>query len=1560
MKKRLLSLIFTFYILLSFGQNEFITKWKLQFGFYIDIPVDANLTYNYTIDWGDGNIETNVTGDAEHFYDNTGEYIIKISGVYPRFVLGEKGSSSDKRNIIELVQWGNNTWVSMESAFKGLYNMKITATDTPNLLNVTTFRDMFYGCSAITTIPNINSWNTSNITNMWSMFQNASNFNSDISNWDVSNVTQTRYMFDYATKFNQNISSWNVSKVETMQEMFDQARSFNQDLSSWNITNVSSMSNIFNGTNLSTENYDRIIAGWSNLPTLKNNVTFGGNNINYCHSETERNKLINDYNWTIYDAGKDCTEGFITKWDIKNDNEFLALSTSGNGYDYRVDWGDGSVSNHVTSGIAHNYAISGIYTIKITGVFPRFSIFDTSSKNKIIDVVQWGDNPWESISFEDCPNLNITATDIPDLSNVTSTEAMFKGCVNFEGNLINNWNVSNIISMQSMFEGATKFNQTLNKWDVGSVINMTSMFDDSGLSIENYDAILLVWSGLASLQQNVNLGALSKQYCNGETGRTKLINDFNWTFSDAGKDCSSFNPFITKWETTAANESLFIPVTVGSNSFTIDWGDGEIQYFGGYNRYNIKHTYTTIGNHTIKITGNITGLNFATESVASNTGKILEIIQWGNINWSNMSFSGCYKMDITATDIPDLSNLTSLNVAFRSCRALIWNSTVNNWDVSSITDMQSTFDRASIFNQDLNNWNVSNVTNMKSMFQFATKFNGNVTNWNVSNVKNIQWMFASTQDFNQDIGSWNVSSISEVDGFSGVFQYAKAFNQDISSWDLSSFTGRIVGMFDGAISFNQDISSWDTSNITGFSSMFRNATNFNQDISSWNLSKATDLGEIFSGATNFNKDLSNWDTSNVTFMGSAFKNATAFNQNINSWELSKVTNTRSMFEGAISFNQDISGWNVSVLNSMQAMFKGATSFNQDLSSWDTVNTFNMQEVFQNATSYNQDLSNWNVGKVYTMLSMFDNSGISVVNYDKTLKSWSVLSTLKSNINLGALGINYCNSETARNKLINDYNWNFSGDSKDCSSINTSTNTNGMWNDPANWSSGVVPTTTDNVVIPSGTTLQISADISEVNSLENEGTIVISPTYSLKSKSNLVNTGTIVMDSGIDDSSVLFIEGTSSGNVTYTRGGLKANKWSLVTPPVSGQKIKGFATDTNNDIRVNTTVNPNRYAIGYYSDAATEGDKWVYYTANVDENLTFIAGQSYALSRATDGSVSFTGTLTTNNLTRTLQPGEWNAIGNPFTTYYPANKNGASSFINDNYDILDDNYKGIYVWDNSQNKYIAVSEADIQNRALTPGQGFFIKLKAGENEIAFKQDKRSVKPNTGNNVFNKNDNSYIQLFVSNGEYKVATNINFLDNATSGFDVGLDIGNFSSSSFDFYTKLVDKSNNKNYTTQSLAKENKDDIIIPLELKIKNNEVTFSSKSINLKENVKLYLEDKVKNTFTDITQETNGYKISFNETNIIKERFYLHVKSEVLNLDNSLINQIQVFSSNKTLHIRGIKDLIKVEVFDLLGKNVYTKSFKNINTIDMPLSVSDGVYVVKVTVDNKSLVKKIVLR
>ena len=41
------------------------------------------------------------------------------------------------------------------------------------------------------------------------------------------------------------------------------------------------------------------------------------------------------------------------------------------------------------------------------------------------------------------------------------------------------------------------------------------------------------------------------------------------------------------------------------------------------------------------------------------------------------------------------------------------------------------FFNASSFNQSLNNWNVSKVTNMEAMFRDAISFNQPLENWNV-------------------------------------------------------------------------------------------------------------------------------------------------------------------------------------------------------------------------------------------------------------------------------------------------------------------------------------------------------------------------------------------------------------------------------------------------------------------------------------------------------------------------------------------------------------------------------------------------------------------------------------------------------------------------------------------------------------------------------------------------------------------------------------------------------------------------------------------------------------
>ena len=59
----------------------------------------------------------------------------------------------------------------------------------------------------------IDSWDTSNVTNMANMFSSSKAFNQPLSSWDTSKVTDMSNMFSSSSSFNQNISEWNVSLV---------------------------------------------------------------------------------------------------------------------------------------------------------------------------------------------------------------------------------------------------------------------------------------------------------------------------------------------------------------------------------------------------------------------------------------------------------------------------------------------------------------------------------------------------------------------------------------------------------------------------------------------------------------------------------------------------------------------------------------------------------------------------------------------------------------------------------------------------------------------------------------------------------------------------------------------------------------------------------------------------------------------------------------------------------------------------------------------------------------------------------------------------------------------------------------------------------------------------------------------------------------------------------------------------------------------------------------------------------------------------------------------------
>jgi hypothetical protein len=230
-------------------------------------------SYNYDVDWGDGNTDTGLTTSTTHTYASAGTYTIKISGTFPKIYFANVG---DKEKLLEVQNWGTILWQRMDSSFNGCTNMTITATDIPDFSALTngTFDLMFPNCDALIG-GNLSNWDTSGFTRLASVFVDTSLFNADLSDWDVSNVTTFSNMFNKAVSFNNGgasgISNWNVSNGTTFSRMFQQSV-FNQDISNWHTTSATNMSFMF----LSNTVFNQDISSWDVSGVTNFGVMFDG------------------------------------------------------------------------------------------------------------------------------------------------------------------------------------------------------------------------------------------------------------------------------------------------------------------------------------------------------------------------------------------------------------------------------------------------------------------------------------------------------------------------------------------------------------------------------------------------------------------------------------------------------------------------------------------------------------------------------------------------------------------------------------------------------------------------------------------------------------------------------------------------------------------------------------------------------------------------------------------------------------------------------------------------------------------------------------------------------------------------------------------------------------------------------------------------------------------------------------------------------------------------------------------------------------------------------------
>ena len=123
--------------------------------------------------------------------------------------------------------------------------------------NITNMRSMFERCGNLTSL-NLNEWNMSNVTNTSYMFNQCSNLTTlNISGWNTSSLSDASYMFYNTQKLSTlNISGWNTPSLTNTSYMFYLCKALTSlDLSDWNTSNVTNMTQMFMlSNNLTTIN----------------------------------------------------------------------------------------------------------------------------------------------------------------------------------------------------------------------------------------------------------------------------------------------------------------------------------------------------------------------------------------------------------------------------------------------------------------------------------------------------------------------------------------------------------------------------------------------------------------------------------------------------------------------------------------------------------------------------------------------------------------------------------------------------------------------------------------------------------------------------------------------------------------------------------------------------------------------------------------------------------------------------------------------------------------------------------------------------------------------------------------------------------------------------------------------------------------------------------------------------------------------------------------------------------------------------------------------------------
>ena len=732
-------------------------------------------------------------------------------------------------------------------------------------------------------------------------------------------------------------------------------------------------------------------------------------------------------------AGSHLTEGaFVTTWNVTASPYTVSIPVEVHtGGTLTIDWGDNVITTVNTNSVqSHTYSTSGEYQVSMTGDLSRIIPSATGgTSSKLASIYQWGDIEWSSMkdAFSYTSNMKYNASDVPNLSGVSSMESMFKLASKFDGDLsewnvsavtdmrdvfiqassfngnVSTWNVSAVTYMNSMFDGASDFNGDISSWNVSAVTDMNSMF----YTASDFSGDISSWNVSAVTDMRYMFSGASTFNGDISSWNVSAVTDMNRMFSGA----STFNGDISSWNVSAVTNmnSMFFAASTFNGDIS-SWNVSAVTDMD--NMFNAASSFNqNLGEWYIlpaEAAYDITDASLNVTVISAQNSKLDGHDPKYGIDPDNSHDSGLFNMTGSTLMFKATPFAVTYTVNVTASGSNVFESG-NNWRTLTVTvtgqdDSTVSADAfVTTWNVTASPYTVSIPVEVHTGGTLTIDWGDNViTTVNTNSVQSHtystsgEYQVSMTGDLSRIIPSATGGTSSKL---ASIYQWGDiewssmqdafrgASNMEYHATDAPNLS-RVISMqnmFRDASSFNGNLSDWNVSTVTNMDGTFSGASDFNGDVSSWDTSGVTDMRKMFQAASSFNGNLSDWNVSKVTRMDSMFSSAFTFNGDISSWNVSAVTDMGSMFFVASAFNGDISRWNVSAVTDMNNMFYAVLTFNGDISGWNVSAVTDMYSMFSKAFKFNQPLNNWNVSAVTDMSSMFSEAS----KFNQPLNNWNV-------------------------------------------------------------------------------------------------------------------------------------------------------------------------------------------------------------------------------------------------------------------------------------------------------------------------------------------------------------------------------------------------------------------------------------------------------------------------------------------------------------------------------------------------------------------------------------------